>query len=74
MREDDVCLEDNILDTQKGACLVYSRKGKEKNEFKERNRKKWIREIMRGQVRCPRTMMRKQTTLRDNSEQQSEQK
>lgn len=39
MREDDVCLEENILDTQKGACPVYSKKGKEKNEFKERNKK-----------------------------------
>lgn len=38
------------------------RKIKEQKEFKERNRKKMIREI---KVRCPRTMIRKQTTLRE---------
>lgn len=35
---------------------------KEQDEFKERNRKKMIREV---KVRCSRTMIRKQVTLRE---------
>lgn len=74
-REDDVCLEKNILGSQKGAwSSIFKEKRREECIQEKEQKKIWIREIMQGQVRCRRTVMRQQTTLRDNSEQWSEQK